>query len=138
MKTSIVYDRLFLNHITNSCPENPERYEAILSTLEKDTSLWDNFTKKNPKTATLEDILRCHDKKLVDEIKSLCQQGGGNIDADTVICPASYEIAKLAAFAAKGNVQIQPHRNRAIRLGCECRADFRDLIAIPQRERRVV
>lgn len=100
MKTALIYDTVFLNHVTAPCPESPERYQAILSTLESDKTLWNTLIKQPPRAANVEDILRCHEQSLIDDIIQTCAQGGGHLDADTVVCPESYEIARLAAGAA--------------------------------------
>lgn len=100
MNTALIYDPLFMNHLTGTCPENPERYHAILSALQSDIELWKTVAHTRPRFATLPDLLRCHDQQMITQIKNLCEQGGGNIDADTVVSSESYEIALLSAGAA--------------------------------------
>lgn len=100
MTTSLIYDKRFLQHDTGICPENSARYQAILSTLENDKDLWNTIIKKSPSAATVNDVLRCHDANLIKQIEMVCKQGGGFLDADTVVCPESYDIALLSAGAA--------------------------------------
>ena len=100
MTTALIYDERFLNHDTGDCPENTERYQAIMATLKDDTNLWDKLLKKAPHPATVTDLSRCHSEELIKHVATICENGGGHIDMDTVVCPESYEIALLSAGAA--------------------------------------
>jgi acetoin utilization deacetylase AcuC-like enzyme len=44
--------------------------------------------------------MRCHNTRLIEQIRSLCERGMPSLDLDTAICPESYEVARLAAGAA--------------------------------------
>ena len=46
------------------------------------------------------DLARCHTLAHIERVKRLAQQGGGRLDADTTVGPASFEVAKLASGAA--------------------------------------
>lgn len=100
MNTALICDARFMNHHTGICPENPERYQAILSALQNDTELWKSVSHKKPRLATIPDLLRCHEQQLIMQVKALCEQGGGNLDEDTIVSPESYQIALLSAGAA--------------------------------------
>jgi acetoin utilization deacetylase AcuC-like enzyme len=100
MTTALVYDTRFVNHHTGDSPESPERFNVILSALQSDEQLWASLLKKSPKMAEITDILRCHDKALVQKISQFCTLGGGYLDADTLVSPESYNLALLAAGAA--------------------------------------
>jgi acetoin utilization deacetylase AcuC-like enzyme len=100
MTTSLIYDDRFLLHNTGTCPESTERYKIIFSTIKNDHICWESLIKKSPQAATIPDILRCHDSQLIEKIESICNQGGGFLDTDTVVCPESYAIALLSAGAA--------------------------------------
>lgn len=100
MTTALIYDNAFENHETGHHPENPDRFRAILSALEADESLWKTLNKLAPAPATDEDITRCHSQRLIEQLSSLCERGVPFVDLDTVICPRSFEVAKLAAGAA--------------------------------------
>lgn len=100
MTTALIYDPEFLQHDTGEYhPENSNRLKVILKTLKSDQILWDKLIHIKPHNATLDDILRCHTPELIEHIRSLCQEGVTYIDADTAICPASFDVAVLAAGA---------------------------------------
>jgi acetoin utilization deacetylase AcuC-like enzyme len=100
MTTALIYDDAFENHRTGHHPENPARFKAILSALEADESLWGKLNKFAPVAATDEDITRCHSEQLIEHLGSLCERGAPFVDLDTVICPQSFKVARLAAGAA--------------------------------------
>jgi len=100
MATGLVYDSAYLQHRTGRHPENAERIRKILETLEADTALWESLVKLSPQPAQDQDITRCHCSRLIDHIHSLCESGESFVDMDTVICPESFEVSKLAAGAA--------------------------------------
>lgn len=100
MTTALIYDSRFLHHETNFSPECPERLQVAIAALQRDASLWDSLLKLKPDPATVTDILRCHDKKLIQEISDFCSQGGGYLDDDTFVGASSYDIALLSAGAA--------------------------------------
>ena len=100
MTTALVYDPRCLKHETGHHPENPERFNVILSALEKDEMLWSRLAKLAPRAADDEDIMRCHSGQLIEHIRSLCERGVPFLDLDTVISAESFEVARLAAGAA--------------------------------------
>jgi acetoin utilization deacetylase AcuC-like enzyme len=100
MSTALVYDPTFLEHKTGHHPENPDRLEVIVSALQQDKGLWTRLLHLAPKSVLDEDIMRCHNTRLIEQIRSLCEQGMPSLDLDTAICPQSYEVARLAAGAA--------------------------------------
>jgi len=100
MPTGLVYDPAYLEHRTGRHPENAERLRRILEALERDTKLWESLVKISPRPAEDQDITRCHSSRLIDHLHSLCESGESFVDTDTVICPESYGISRLAAGAA--------------------------------------
>ncbi len=106
MTTALIYDTAFLNHETGHHPENAGRLKAIVSALEADEELMSRVNRVSPLAATVEDIERCHSARLVEHIESLCERGVPYIDLDTVICPNSFEVARLAAGAAVTAVDL--------------------------------
>ena len=52
-------------------------------------------------------------------------------DRVRVLVGIDAKVTELAAFPAEGNVQVQAHRHGSVWFRRECRADFRNLIAIP-------
>src|SRR5262249_29263421 len=100
MTTALVYDPAFLEHQTGHHPENPRRLEVIVSALRQDEALWTSLQHLAPREASDEDIMRCHSYRLIEHIRSLCEQGVSRIDLDTTICMKSFEVSRLAAGAA--------------------------------------
>ena len=100
MTTALVYDPAFLEHQTGHHPENPRRLEVIVSALREDDALWTSLRHLPPRAASDEDIMRCHSYRLIDQIRSLCEQGLSRLDLDTTICTKSFEVSRLAAGAA--------------------------------------
>src|SRR5215469_1061793 len=100
MATGLVYDPAYLKHRTGRHPENAERMRRILEALEGDLALWESLVKISPRPAEDQDITRCHSSQLIDHIQSLCESGESLVDVDTIICPESFGVSKLAAGAA--------------------------------------
>ena len=100
MTTALVYDPAFLEHDTRHHPENPDRLRVILSALQQDEALWTSLNHLSPRQVSDEDIMRCHSFRLIEHIRTLCDQGVPFVDLDTAICAQSFEVAKLAAGAA--------------------------------------
>jgi acetoin utilization deacetylase AcuC-like enzyme len=100
MPTALINDPVYLEHNTGQHPENAERLRVILTALEGDVDLWSKISHVAPRAASLEDISRCHDERLVEHIQSLCHRQVRFLDLDTIICPNSYNVALQAAGAA--------------------------------------
>jgi len=96
MKAGLVYDPIYLEHDTGSHPENSQRLVAMMSHLEE-TGTKEKLTLLSPRPASLEEIEMVHAPEYISQIKSKAERGGGWLDPDTVVCPASYEVALYAA-----------------------------------------
>jgi acetoin utilization deacetylase AcuC-like enzyme len=82
-----------------SHPDTPERLEAIEAALaERDWLGWDRRAAPPASEADLELV---HSPGLVEKIRGLCESGGGAIDPDTYVVPASYRAALHAAGCAR-------------------------------------
>ena len=88
----------FLEHHTGNHPECAARLEHILKHLQA-TGLWDQCTHTEWLPAELERIESIHDPAMIHRLEQLAQTGGGRADPDTVISPASFDVARLAAGA---------------------------------------
>ena len=99
MTTALIYDPSFLDHNTGHHPENAQRLKVILSALQADAPLWTRLRHLTPQAASDEDIVRCHGNQLIDQLRTICERGVPFVDLDTVVCRASYEVARLAAGA---------------------------------------
>jgi acetoin utilization deacetylase AcuC-like enzyme len=100
MPTALIYDPLYLRHETGFHPENAERLRAITEALDQDGELQSRIKNMLPASASDEDILRCHGEQLLAQVRTACERSRPFIDLDTVICPHSFKVAKLAAGAA--------------------------------------
>ncbi|MEK6323367.1 MAG: histone deacetylase [Acidobacteriota bacterium] len=101
MTTALVYDPAFMHHQTGGHhPESPDRLRVIMEALQQDEELWKKLQHLSPRSVSDEDLTRCHSSRLIEQIRSLCEQGVPSIDLDTPICARSFDIARLAAGAA--------------------------------------
>ena len=98
MTTWLYRDLLFRNHQTGRHPERPRRLICIDEHLER-TSLLDAVPSAPWSHATPEMIATLHDADYVAAVERCCQEGGGNLDADTVVSPESFGVACAAVGA---------------------------------------
>jgi acetoin utilization deacetylase AcuC-like enzyme len=96
MRTGIVYHSDYLKHETGSHPERKERLIAVMNLLEEKNVL-KKLVKLEPRHASIDEIALIHDREYIDNIKVLCETGGGRLDIDTIVSADSYEVALLAA-----------------------------------------
>ncbi|NOZ62961.1 MAG: histone deacetylase [Calditrichaeota bacterium] len=99
-RTGFVFHPDFLLHSAGALhPESPQRLEAILSHLRQRT-LWEKLSQITPQPADLQWIETIHSVDYIQSVRQACAADGvTHLDADTGICPRSYEIALLAAGA---------------------------------------
>jgi acetoin utilization deacetylase AcuC-like enzyme len=99
MKVGLVYDPIYLKHDTDGHVENASRLEAVISYLEE-TGLKKKLTPIKPRAASVAELSLVHTKQHISYIKGVAKKGGGWLDADTVMSPDSYEVARYAAGGA--------------------------------------
>ncbi len=80
-------------------PERPARVGAALAGID-DAGVRDAVIALEPRRATIEELSLVHPVSYLDTLRSFCNDGGGNIDPDTVASPGSWDTALLAAGAA--------------------------------------
>src|SRR5262245_49606051 len=98
--TLLYYDPRFLDHDTGHHPEQPERLRQIVARLEK-AGLMDECPRPTEwQPASRKRLERVHKPEHIDRVIALSQRGGGMFDSDTVVSPASADVAQLAAGAA--------------------------------------
>lgn len=79
-------------------PERAARLEAARVGIDR-ANLGDAVVTVAPRPAERAELLRVHRPGHLDHLEALSARGGGMIDADTVVGPASWEAALLAAGA---------------------------------------
>jgi acetoin utilization deacetylase AcuC-like enzyme len=96
--TLLCTDPLFLEHDTGRHPETAGRLRAITTRLET-TGL---ITRCRPATwepLSPEAVRQLHSARQVQQVEQLAEHGGGRLDPDTVVSPASFRVALSAAGA---------------------------------------
>ncbi|MGD0899886.1 MAG: histone deacetylase [Thermoguttaceae bacterium] len=94
--TLLYDDPCFLGHATGQHPERAARLRAIAERLQA-TGLGDRCVRPELKPCDRRRLARVHSPKYIDEIWALAKSGGGYVDADTIVSPASYDVALMAA-----------------------------------------
>jgi acetoin utilization deacetylase AcuC-like enzyme len=79
-------------------PDTPPRIVEIEAALEERN--WLDWERREAPEAPDEWITAVHSQRLLDEIRDLCESGGGLIDADTAVGPESLRAARHAAGGA--------------------------------------
>ena len=101
MKVGFVFDPIYLEHDTNQHAECVSRLTATMDYLQN-TGLIQELTQIKARAATVEEIALVHDMRLINHVKATAGEGGGWLDADTVISARSYD---AALFAAGGTIK---------------------------------
>ncbi|MFZ4641179.1 MAG: histone deacetylase [Nodosilinea sp.] len=101
-KLPLIYSPLFLDHDTGSFhPENAGRLRAIATALQA-VSWGDRLDWRPP--SLVDDrvdqaIAQLHSPDYIRRLEQLAARGGGQLDGDTVVSAASYQVARLAVRA---------------------------------------
>ncbi len=91
-------DPQFLEHRTGRHPENASRLEHIARLLDT-TGLAARCRRPAWEPAPLQRLALIHEPGYVQEVAEFIRRGGGQIEADTVVSPGSWDAATLAAGA---------------------------------------
>jgi acetoin utilization deacetylase AcuC-like enzyme len=109
-------DPVFREHDTGEHPESPRRLESIERRVVA-SGLGRRFSRvEQAPRASLAQLSRVHDPGYIALVEAFAAQGGGRLDADTVVGSRSYEAAARAAGAAVAAVDAViagPHRSAA-------------------------
>jgi acetoin utilization deacetylase AcuC-like enzyme len=97
--TILFRDPVFQRHVTGRHPEAPARLVAIDERLDE-RKLSARCRTGVIRAASLEEIARLHERDYIEKVRAFCEAGGGRIEADTVVSPASFEVALRAAGTA--------------------------------------
>jgi acetoin utilization deacetylase AcuC-like enzyme len=95
----VFYDPVFLRHFTGCHPESPDRLVAISAELESgrlNKLVHVRACELAPETR----VSAVHDSGYVQTVREICSAGGGWLDSDTRLSPASYEAALRACGGA--------------------------------------
>ncbi len=96
MNVGLVYDPIYLEHDTGSHPENASRLIKTVEHLEQ-TGTMKQLVPISPRAATVGELSTVHSPGYISNVESFAQGGGGALDPDTVVSPASYNVALYAA-----------------------------------------
>jgi acetoin utilization deacetylase AcuC-like enzyme len=94
--TLLYADPRFLDHETGHHPERADRLRVVFDRLQS-TGLAAQCRQPDFKPCDRRRLARIHSPAYIDEIWAFAKSGGGDIEADTVVSPASYDVALLAA-----------------------------------------
>jgi acetoin utilization deacetylase AcuC-like enzyme len=86
----------FLDHETGHHPECADRIRNVPRHLEK-AGLPAKCGMPKFKPISRQRLARVHSPTYIDEIRAFAKSGGGHIEADTIVSPASYDVALQAA-----------------------------------------
>ncbi|HTK77503.1 MAG TPA: histone deacetylase [Gemmataceae bacterium] len=101
--TLLYSDPVFLEHQTGQHPETAERLRAIDRVL-GETGRRDRCTAGTFTPLPVESLKVVHVPPVVERVRRLAEAGGGHLDADTVVSPASYRVGLAAAGACSAAV----------------------------------
>jgi acetoin utilization deacetylase AcuC-like enzyme len=86
----------FLDHETGDHPERADRIRQIPGRLRAD-GLIERCRTPDFKPASRQRLARVHSPAYIDEVWAYAKSGGGHLEEDTVVSPASYDVALMAA-----------------------------------------
>ena len=96
-RTALIYHPIYLLHGAFGHPEKKERLIAILEKIQSEKLDVEFIT---PKPATVTQIAAIHIGRYIDQVKAICEHGGGHLDVDTILSQYSYDAALMAAGGA--------------------------------------
>jgi acetoin utilization deacetylase AcuC-like enzyme len=86
----------FLDHETGNHPERAERIRQIPTRLAA-AGLADRCRTPEFQPVSRQRLARIHSPAYIDEVWAYAKSGGGYIESDTIVSPASYDVALMAA-----------------------------------------
>ena len=96
MASGYVYHPIYLEHDLRGHPENQQRLKTILRVLDRHGML-PRLVPIEAEPISAERLERVHTPRYIAQVQRVAQQGGGHLDADTYVRPASYDAALMAA-----------------------------------------
>jgi acetoin utilization deacetylase AcuC-like enzyme len=101
--TLLYTDPVFLEHKTGGHPETAERLRAIGVMLDE-TGLVNRCTRGQFTPLDPAELQAVHTPTVMDRVRRKAEIGGGALDVDTIVSPASYTVALAAAGACSAAV----------------------------------
>ncbi len=95
--TAIITSARYQEHRTGNHPESPRRAAALHELAAKLLAGSDRFTGIDPVAVELAWLEAVHSPRYLAALERFCISGGGSIDLNTTVSPASYQTALLAA-----------------------------------------
>lgn len=86
-------------HATGEHPENPRRLPGVVEHL-RGLPQWDDLFVLYPRYARTEDLVRAHDERFVELLRSATADAPVWLDTDTLASEGSFALASLASGAA--------------------------------------
>jgi acetoin utilization deacetylase AcuC-like enzyme len=96
LATGYVYEPIYLEHDLRGHPENRQRLRTILRMLDE-YGMRERLAPIPAVPISMERLERCHTRSYIEQVRRVAQRGGGNLDMDTYVRPASYDAALMAA-----------------------------------------
>ena len=87
-------------------PEHVGRLRAIPKALREDAELFQRIQHVEARHATEDELGLVHDPAYVSEVRRFVEQGGGRLDADTVVSEGSWDAATAATGAVLDGVDF--------------------------------
>jgi acetoin utilization deacetylase AcuC-like enzyme len=113
--TLLYSNPLFLQHETGQHPERAQRLVQITAHLAR-TGLDARCQRPTWEAVSPQRLARAHSLEYADSVQHFAERGGGRIEEDTVVCPASYQVALQAAGAVCDAVErvVRGEEQRAL------------------------
>jgi acetoin utilization deacetylase AcuC-like enzyme len=96
--TLLYYHDDFLRHETGRHPESADRLRAVTGHL-RQQGIWDRCHRPDVPMADIDLVVLVHDRDYIQRIEKVASDGGGRVEADTVVSPQSYAVAMRAVGA---------------------------------------
>lgn len=96
--TLLYYGPVFLEHDTGNHPENAARILPSIRHLDQ-VAMHSKCTRPSWAEISSDHLQLVHPTDYIDSVEAFAGLGGGYIEQDTVVCPQSYHVAKMATGA---------------------------------------
>ena len=95
----VLSDERCLDHVAGTNhPERPDRLRAAMQGIDR-SGVLDAVDRAVPREVTDDEVLRVHERTLLDHVVAVNERGGGRLDPDTIMSPQSLRAARLASGA---------------------------------------